>query len=125
MAKRSRRKARLAPRPVPVTTDIAIERLREYCRDRFGALPCPITHVARARMLDNEGFAVDVQLFDGGRAILIVRYMGERGTEERWCMRGKYKPEGPRGFYWDPVQRVWVRATEEEAKAATAAGHCL
>lgn len=124
MAKRSRRKSRLNPRPVPVGTDEAIARLERYLYRRFRSVPRPVTHVSRARTL-NDGFAADVQLFDGSRSILIVRQVEGRETEERWCMRGKYKPEGPRGFYWNPVQKVWVRATEEEAEAAIAGGYCL
>lgn len=125
MAKRSRRKSRLAPRPVPVGTDEAVIRLKLFLCERFGCLPLPVTHVSRARALDNDGFAADVQLFDGSRSILIVRYMEERGTEERWCMRGKYEPEGPSGFYWNPIEKVWVRATDEEAEAAIGGGYCL
>lgn len=124
MAKRPRRKARLAPRPVPVATDEAIERLERYLYQRFGSLPRPVTHVSRARTLD-DGFAADVQLFDGSRSILIVRHVEGRDPEERWCMRGKYEPEGPSGFYWNTIAEGWVRATDEEAEAAIAAGHCL
>ena len=114
MAKRSRRKSRLNPRPVPVTTDIAIERLRQFCRLRFDSAPCPITHVSRARTLDHRGFAVDVQLFDGGRAILIVRHVRGRDPDERWCMRGKYKPEGPSCFIFDILTQRWVRYYPED-----------
>lgn len=114
MAKRSRRKSRLNPRPVPVATDIAIERLRRFCRDRFELEPCPITHVARARTLDHNGFAADVQLFDGGRAILIVRQVWGRDPDERWCMRGKYKPEGPSSFIFSLISHEWVRYYPED-----------
>lgn len=124
MAKRPRRTARLAPRPVPVPTDEAVARLERYLYQRFRSLPRPVTHVSRARNLDN-GFAADVQLFDGSRCFLIVRHVEGYEPNERWCMRGKYKPEGPGGFYWNPIREVWVRATEEEAEAAIAGGYCL
>lgn len=124
MAKRSLRKARLAPRPVPEQTDEAIGRLRRFLCRRFRAGPYPVTHVSRARTLDG-GFAADVQLFDGERCILIVRHEEGRDPDERWCMRGKYEPEGPSGFYWDTIRKAWVRASEEEADAAIAAGRCL
>ncbi|SEO94863.1 hypothetical protein SAMN04487843_105147 [Methylobacterium sp. ap11] len=124
MAKRPRRKSRLNRRPVPVATDAAIERLMRFLTWRFKWLPRPVTHVSRARTLDN-GFAADLQLFDGTRCILVVRNWQGDDPDERWYMKGKYKPAGPSGFYWNPVDKVWVRATEEEAKAATAAGNCL
>lgn len=123
MAKRSRRR-RLAPRPVPVATDEAIERLERYLYQRFGALPRPVTHVSRARTL-NDGFAADVQLFDGDRCILIVRHEEGRDPDERWCMRGKYSPNSPGGFYYNLNRKEWVRASEEETAAAIAAGYCL
>jgi hypothetical protein len=124
VAKRSRRKPGLAPRPVPVPTDEVISRLRRFLCLRFLGVPGPVTHVARARTLDN-GFAADVQLFDGGRCILIVRQVEGHVTDERWCMRGKYSPNSPSGFYYNPIRKEWVRASEEEAEAAIAAGHCL
>jgi hypothetical protein len=124
VAKRSSRKRRLAPRPVPVQTDEAISRLRRFLCRRFRAGPYPVTHVARARVLNN-GFAADVQLFDGERCILIVRHEEGRDPDERWCMRGKYEPDGPSGFYYNPIRKEWVRASEEEADAAVAAGYCL
>lgn len=124
MAKRSRRKPGLAPRPVPEQTDEAIGRLRRFLCRRFRAGPYPVTHVSRARTLDG-GFAADVQLFDGERCILIVRHKEGRNPDERWCMRGKYSPNSPGGFYYNPIRKEWVRASEEEADAAFAAGYCL
>ena len=116
MAKRSRRKARLAPRPVPVPTDEAVARLKRFLRERFRDVTLPVTHASRVRTLDNDGFAADLQLFDGERCVLIVRHVEGRKPEERWYMRGKYKPDGPASFIFDIIRQDWVRYYPDEAE---------
>ena len=50
----------------------------------------------------------------GGRAILIVRQVWGRDPDERWCMRGKYKPEGPSSFIFSLISHEWVRYYPED-----------
>ncbi len=47
----------------------------------------------------NDGFAADVQLFDGSRSILIVRQVEGRETEERWVHAREVQARGTPGFY--------------------------
>ena len=108
MAKRSRRKGRLAPRPVPVATDEAVVRLERFLRFRFPGVPLPVTHASRARVLD-RGFAADLQLFDGGRCVLVARHVKGGEIEEWWYQRGKYRPDGPVDFLFDEIRQCWVR----------------